>query len=88
MTFDLKLGLNVSRPKSSSDWHPHLPSYVGEPINTKPNISDIVAQYNAEDLNSLRNQLTTSKIYQLISPKSGSHHHKNIYPQITKAKSI
>ena len=44
--------LSLSRPKSSRDWHPHLPSYVSEPINTKPNISNIIAQYNAEDLNS------------------------------------
>ena len=43
----------VSRPKSSRDWHPHLPSYVSEPTITKPNISDIITQYNAEDLNSL-----------------------------------
>ena len=42
-----------SRPKSSRDWHSHLPSYVSEPINTKPNISNIITQYNAEDLNSL-----------------------------------
>ena len=24
----------------------------------------------------------------LLFPKSGSHHHKNIYPQITKSKNV
>ena len=32
----------VSRPKTSREWHPHLPSYVSEPTNLNPNISNII----------------------------------------------
>ena len=39
--------------------------------------------------NSLTNSIkSTSKIKYLLFPKSGSHHTKNIYPQISKSKSI
>ena len=31
---------------------------------------------------------STSKIKYLLFPKSGSHHTKNIYPQISKSKNI
>ena len=28
---------SLSRPKTCREWHPHLPSYVSEPINPNPN---------------------------------------------------
>ena len=33
---------SLSQPKSSREWHPHLPSYVSEPTNLNPNISTII----------------------------------------------
>ena len=33
---------SLSRPKTSREWHPHLPSYVSEPTNLNPNISTII----------------------------------------------
>ena len=79
----------LSRPKTGREWHPHLSYYVSEPTNLNPNISNILNRKQCGRLkNSLRNQLITSKIQYLSSPKSGSHYHKNIYPQITKSKNV
>ena len=41
--------MSMSRQKAGSEWHPHLPSYVSEPTNTKPNIS--ITESHVEDLN-------------------------------------
>ena len=80
---------SLSRPKMSREWQPHLSYYVSEPTNLNPTISSILNKIQCGRLKTHKqNQLITSKIYQLLSPKSGSHHHKNIYPQITKSKSI
>ena len=49
MRFDKKgkishqyVGPYVSRPKTRREWHPHLPSYVSEPTNLNPIISNIM----------------------------------------------
>ena len=34
--------IQMSRPKTSRKWHPHIPSYVSEPTNLNPNISTII----------------------------------------------
>ena len=33
---------SLSRPKTGREWHPHLPSYVSEPTNLNPNVSNII----------------------------------------------
>ena len=83
----------MSRPKTSREWHPHLSSYVSEPTNLNPKIYQY---FNHNEKNIMRKtqkhinitNKQASKVYQLLSPKSGSHHTKNIYPQISKSKSI
>ena len=81
---------SLSRPKTCREWQLQLSFYVSEPTNLNPNISNIINRKHAEDLkpiNRINNQLLKTQNLSL-SPKSGSHHHKNIYPQFTKAKSI
>ena len=62
---------SLSRPKSSREWHPHLSSYVSEPTNLNPNISNIINRKNsAEDIkliNKINNQLLKVKL--IIIPK-------------------
>ena len=40
--FKFIISANLSRPKTSREWHPHVPYYVSEPTNLNPNISTII----------------------------------------------
>ena len=41
---------SLSRPKTCCEWHPHLSSYVSEPTNLNPNISNIINRKQYERL--------------------------------------